>query len=204
MIQCAHEDAMTTIKRHFALFAEEMLPGKRVSLVKTGEHVADGLAIEVSLVADCQGADRSGSVEEDELGSAAGAAGAAAEDKEAGLHRSAAQLDRAGSTAAGSVMHDTSAGKTLELGTLSGGQKTIIAVALLLACSRVHKPGMYLLDEIDAALDETNRLRIMKLLRRAFAHTQFLAITHHATGDSNIDHLIALKMDKGHTQVTMS
>ncbi len=61
---------------------------------------------------------------------------------------------------------------------LSGGEKTLTCVALLLAMFR-SRPSMFcVLDEVDAALDEANIDRFAKVLRDFLSVTQFLIITH--------------------------
>ncbi|GFE52937.1 structural maintenance of chromosome 3 [Babesia ovis] len=49
---------------------------------------------------------------------------------------------------------------------LSGGQKTLVSLAFILAAQRLHTAPFYLLDEIDAALDENYRLNVSHLLER--------------------------------------
>jgi chromosome segregation protein len=64
------------------------------------------------------------------------------------------------------------------LHTLSGGERALTAVALLFGLLRVQPSPFCILDEVDAALDETNVQRFCQLLRAQAAHTQFLVITH--------------------------
>jgi chromosome segregation protein len=61
---------------------------------------------------------------------------------------------------------------------MSGGEKTMTAVALLLAIFR-NKPSPFcLLDEVDAALDEANVNRFTNVLRDFMDKSQFILITH--------------------------
>ncbi len=61
---------------------------------------------------------------------------------------------------------------------LSGGEKTLTAVALLLAVFR-NKPSPFcILDEVDAALDEANIGRYVAVLREFLDRSQFILITH--------------------------
>ncbi|MGL6195823.1 MAG: hypothetical protein ACRC2T_13485, partial [Thermoguttaceae bacterium] len=61
---------------------------------------------------------------------------------------------------------------------LSGGEKTLTCVALLLAFFKYKPNPVCILDEVDAALDEGNIDRFAKILRDFRDHTQFLIITH--------------------------
>ncbi|MBM3854192.1 MAG: chromosome segregation protein SMC, partial [Verrucomicrobia bacterium] len=61
---------------------------------------------------------------------------------------------------------------------LSGGQKTLTAVALLFALYMVKPSPFCLLDELDAPLDESNIGRFTDLLRKFVRESQFIIITH--------------------------
>ncbi len=62
---------------------------------------------------------------------------------------------------------------------LSGGEKALTALALLIAVFQ-HTPSPFcILDEVDAPLDEVNVGRLTDLLREMSAQTQFIVITHH-------------------------
>jgi len=61
---------------------------------------------------------------------------------------------------------------------LSGGEKTLTCVALLLAMFRSRPSPFCVLDEVDAALDEANIDRFTKVLHDFLAWTQFLIVTH--------------------------
>jgi len=61
---------------------------------------------------------------------------------------------------------------------LSGGEKTLTCVALLLAIFRSRPSPFCVLDEVDAALDEANIDRFIKVLRDFLASTQFILVTH--------------------------
>ncbi len=61
---------------------------------------------------------------------------------------------------------------------LSGGEKTLTCVALLLAIFRSRPSPFCVLDEVDAALDEANIDRFIKVLQDFLAWTQFIIVTH--------------------------
>jgi len=61
---------------------------------------------------------------------------------------------------------------------LSGGEKALAAVALLMAVFRYQPSPFCILDEVDVPLDEANIERLTRLLREMSTHTQFIIITH--------------------------
>ncbi len=61
---------------------------------------------------------------------------------------------------------------------LSGGEKSLTAVSLLVAVFQYQPSPFCVLDEVDAALDETNVGRLSDLLRSMSRETQFLMVTH--------------------------
>lgn len=64
------------------------------------------------------------------------------------------------------------------LAALSGGERSLTAVALLFALLTVNPAPFCVLDEVDAALDEANIGRFTTALRRLAERTQFLVVTH--------------------------
>ena len=70
-------------------------------------------------------------------------------------------------------------GKRLQsLRLLSGGEKAMVAIALLFALFRARPTPFCLLDEVDAPLDEANGARFNAVLREMAALSQFIVITH--------------------------
>lgn len=61
---------------------------------------------------------------------------------------------------------------------LSGGERTLTCVALLLAIFRSRPSPFCILDEVDAALDEANIDRFVEVLKEFMSNTQFIVITH--------------------------
>lgn len=64
------------------------------------------------------------------------------------------------------------------LGLLSGGERSLTAVALIFSLLKVSPTPFCVLDEVDAALDEANINRFRALLRELSLSTQFIVITH--------------------------
>ena len=88
-------------------------------------------------------------------------------------------------------------GKELRaLSLLSGGERTLTAIALLLAIFR-NKPSPFcLLDEVDAALDEANTQRLASVLREFLDRSQFIVITHKKRTMAAADRLWGVTMQE--------
>jgi chromosome segregation protein len=70
-------------------------------------------------------------------------------------------------------------GKRLQsLTLLSGGERSLVGLALLFALHYTRPSPFYILDEVEAALDDANLRRFMKLLEKLKTRTQFLIVTH--------------------------
>lgn len=79
---------------------------------------------------------------------------------------------------------------------LSGGEKALAAVALLLALFRIRPAPFCLLDEVDAPLDDANVERLAELLREMSEGTQFLLITHNRRTMAHADVLYGVTMEE--------
>ncbi len=84
---------------------------------------------------------------------------------------------------------------TLEL--FSGGEKSMISLALLFSILEVKPPAFCLLDEVEAALDEANVKRFNRMLRNFADKTQFLIITHNKETMQTVDVIYGVTMQKG-------
>jgi chromosome segregation protein len=88
-------------------------------------------------------------------------------------------------------------GKKLEhISLLSGGERSMTAVALLFATYMVKPSPFCLLDEIDAALDEANVGRFVQLLREFCATSQFIVITHNKKTVAGAGTLLGVTMEE--------
>jgi chromosome segregation protein len=88
-------------------------------------------------------------------------------------------------------------GKRLQnINLLSGGEKSLVAIALLFAFFMVRPSPVCILDEADAPLDEANILRFMKLLQEFTTSTKFLLITHHTRTMEHLDSIYGVTMEE--------
>lgn len=106
-------------------------------------------------------------------------------------------------------------GKRLEsIGLLSGGERSMTAVALLFATYMVKPSPFCFLDEIDAALDEQNVIRFTTTLKEFASMSQYIVITHNkrtvlgsntmlgvTMGESGVSTLVSIKLQGDEKQI---
>jgi chromosome segregation protein len=68
--------------------------------------------------------------------------------------------------------------KITKLSLMSGGEKSLTALALLFAVYRIRDVPFYILDEVEAALDDTNLARLIDYFDQIRQHTQLILVTH--------------------------
>lgn len=79
---------------------------------------------------------------------------------------------------------------------LSGGEKALTAIALLFAIQNLKPSPFCLLDEIEAALDDSNVGRYANYLHKLTKHTQFIVITHRRGTMAAADRLYGITMQE--------
>jgi chromosome segregation protein len=85
---------------------------------------------------------------------------------------------------------------------LSGGERALTAIALLFAIRRVKPVPFWVLDEIDATLDESNLHRFNQLMQEFAQDTQFLVVTHRQTTMESAHTLYGVTMgEEGVSQI---
>jgi chromosome segregation protein len=104
----------------------------------------------------------------------------------------------------------TPAGKsTKRLSLLSGGEKSLTALAFLFSVFLARPCPFYILDEVEAALDDLNIDRFLSLLRRYAERAQFIVVTHQkrtmeaadvlygvSMGDDGVSKVVSRKLSK--------
>jgi len=92
----------------------------------------------------------------------------------------------------------TPAGKaTRRLSLLSGGEKSLVALAFLFAVFLARPSPFYILDEVEAALDDANIDRFLQLVRRFADRAQFVIVTHQKRTMDAADVLYGVSMGEG-------
>lgn len=99
--------------------------------------------------------------------------------------------------------------KIKNLQALSGGERTMTSIALVCAILKTNPPPFVILDEVEAALDEANTLRLTNILHELSFQSQFVLVTHnratmHAAdvlygvtmGNDGISHLLSVKLEE--------
>jgi chromosome segregation protein len=99
--------------------------------------------------------------------------------------------------------------KVQSLALLSGGEKSLTSLAFFFGLFRYKPTPFCILDEVDAALDETNLVRFLNLMKKIKDQTQFIIITHNfktmevadyiygtSMAEPNITTIYAMKMEK--------
>ena len=88
-------------------------------------------------------------------------------------------------------------GKKLQtISLLSGGERSMTAVALLFAIYMVKPSPFCVLDELDAPLDEANIGRFLKVLDRFIDNSQFIIVTHNKRTMSRADLIYGISMEE--------
>ena len=85
--------------------------------------------------------------------------------------------------------------KLSHMGLLSGGEKALVAMALLFAIYLIKPSPFCLLDEVDAPLDEANIDRFNELLKEIKKHSQVILVTHNRRSMEIVDRLYGVTME---------
>lgn len=86
--------------------------------------------------------------------------------------------------------------KFLDIRSLSGGEKTLTALAFIFAIQEHEPASFYVLDEVDAALDKHNSEKFAKLIRKYANQAQYVIISHNDAVISESDNLYGISMNE--------
>jgi chromosome segregation protein len=89
--------------------------------------------------------------------------------------------------------------KFMDIRSLSGGEKTLTALAFLFAIQEHEPASFYVLDEVDAALDKTNSEKLAKLIRDYCKKAQYVVISHNdaVISEGNVLYGVSMKPETG-------
>lgn len=90
------------------------------------------------------------------------------------------------------------------LATLSGGERALTSMALIFAMSQVNPPPFLVLDETDAALDESNSKKCGDMIENLAQRSQLILITHNRETMSRAGILYGVTMDRSGTSKLLS
>ena len=85
--------------------------------------------------------------------------------------------------------------RVIPMAMLSGGERALTALAMILALQQVSPSPFYVFDEVDAALDEVNVANFARILSVRSEHSQFLVITHSLATMARATHLYGVTQD---------
>ena len=84
---------------------------------------------------------------------------------------------------------------------LSGGQKGLLSLSFVFSLCSLKPSPLYLLDEVDAALDEGNQEMVAKVIAKFFQHSQVFCVSHHTAMQLHSDLLINVQIKNGKTVI---
>jgi len=86
--------------------------------------------------------------------------------------------------------------KFMDIRSLSGGEKTLTALAFIFAIQDHDPASFYIMDEVDAALDKRNSERLAQLIRKYTGSAQYIVISHNDGIISEADQLYGISMNE--------
>ncbi len=89
----------------------------------------------------------------------------------------------------------------LDIKSLSGGEKTLAALAFIFAIQEFNPASFYLMDEVDAALDKRNSELLSKLIKKYSDKAQYIVISHNDQIITEADQIYGVSMQDGVSKV---
>jgi chromosome segregation protein len=97
-----------------------------------------------------------------------------------------------------------SSNKFMDIRSLSGGEKTLTALAFIFAIQEYEPASFYILDEVDAALDKRNSEKFAQLLKNYSQKAQYIVISHNDAVVSEASNLYGVSMNEHGTSSLVS
>jgi len=102
----------------------------------------------------------------------------------------------------GLLIQANPAGKRmLNLDAMSGGEKSMTALAFLFSVQKYKPAPFYILDEVDAFLDKANTKRVVDMIKKLSGKEQFVVITHNDYTIKQGDRVYGISMEKGESKI---
>lgn len=99
------------------------------------------------------------------------------------------------------ILIKVSRGKYFDITSLSGGEKTLVALSLIFAIQEYRPYSFYIFDEIDAALDKHNSELLAAMIKKYMQSGQYIIITHNDTLISEASSLYGVSMQENISKV---
>ena len=112
------------------------------------------------------------------------------------------QLENPNDLESGLLIQANPGGKRLlNIDSMSGGEKTLVALSFLFSVQEFRPSPFYILDEIDAALDKENSKKVAELIKSLSDDAQFIVITHNDTTIKQGDTIYGITMESGESKI---
>jgi chromosome segregation protein len=112
------------------------------------------------------------------------------------------ELEDPANLESGLMIRANPAGKRMiNLDLMSGGEKSLTALAFIFAIQKYRAAPFYVLDEVDAALDKENSQKVAELIKALSRDEQFILITHNDQTIKYGDRVYGMTMDRGESKI---
>ncbi len=91
--------------------------------------------------------------------------------------------------------------KSMDMKSLSGGEKTMAALAFIFAIQEYEPSPFYLLDEVDAALDKRNASLLSKLIQQYASKAQYIVVSHNDSVITEAEQIYGVSMQEGISKI---
>eukprot|EP01041_Mallomonas_annulata_P005214 gene5214-10434_t len=208
LIKDLHNKTYDQLRERCSRYFSDLVPGRRADLVKVNEdRLEDGL--QFVLGEEGGGGGRGGGGVKEQ--SCVERDGVEEGDEDEDEDNTDTEKERGTGSGTGSWRGGGGGGGSGKLTTithrgvqgLSGGQKALLGLAFVFASALLKRSPLYLLDEVDAALDETNQQAVGKVIASIFDTCQVICVSHHTGFQRQAQHSVPIIMRNGHTELDL-